>query len=338
MNVDKIIPLLSSPKKIVITTHYKPDGDAIGSSLGLYNYLIQQGHFVTVVSPSDYPEFLRWMDGNDKVVDAIGNTKAGSAAVAEAEIIFCLDFNMLHRCESVAAWIRKSKAVKIVIDHHLEPEHFADHEFISSDASATAELVYRFIVALGGKEQINRSVAECLYVGIMTDTASFRFAIMKAETHRIIAELMDAGARNYKIHEAVYDCSSEDRIRLLAYCTNEKMKIYPEYNTAIIELSKDEMNQFNHKTGDTEGIVNIPLSIKNIRMSVFFVERKDQIKISFRSKDQINVRDLSAKHFSGGGHFNAAGGMSLLSMKETVEKFVSLLPEYKSMLTSTPTE
>lgn len=333
MNVEKIIPILASPKKIAITTHFKPDGDAIGSSLGLYNYLIQQGHAVTVVAPSDYPEFLQWMAGNDKVIDAIGKPKEAEQAMNEAEVIFCLDFNMLHRCESVAPWVSKSKAVKILIDHHLHPDSFCDFIFSDTEAAATAELVYNFIAALGGKKQINKSVAECLYVGIMTDTASFRFPMMKAETHRIIAKLMEAGAENFRIHEHVYDSWNEDRIRLLAYCTNEKMTVMHEFNTAIIQLTSDELKRFNHKTGDTEGIVNIPLSIKTIRFSAFFVQRRDIIKISFRSKDNFNVRDLSNKYFKGGGHMNASGGMSELSMEETIKKFKSILPEYKNELT-----
>lgn len=334
MNVEPIRSLLSSARKILITTHFKPDGDAMGSSLGLYNYLIQKSHDVTVVVPSDYPEFLQWMAGNETVLEFEKDLPRSMKLIEEAEVIFCLDFNRLHRCEGLAPHIQKSKAKKIIIDHHLEPEQFCDYEFLVPGASSTSELIYDFIIAFGDEEHITKSVAECLYAGIMTDTASFRFSTMKAETHRVIASLIEKGAENFRIHEAIYDCWSEQRIRLLAYSLNDKMKVLPEYNTAMIELSREEMNRFNHKTGDTEGIVNIPLSIKNIRLSVFFVQRKNEIKISFRSKDDFNVRDLSAKYFEGGGHKNAAGGKSDKSMEETVAKFISILPEYKHELVS----
>lgn len=320
--------ILSTPRKIAITTHYKPDGDAMGSSLGLFHFLKDKGHSVTVVTPSDYPEFLHWMPGHSVVVDAIGQPAKAKEAVKNAELIFCLDFNAIHRCESVGPMIAASGATKIVIDHHLHPEAFANHSFIHPEASSTSELIYHFIVFSGGKESISASCAECLYTGIMTDTASFRFSIMKADTHRIIADLMEAGAENFRIHELIYDSWTENRIRLVAFATGEKMRVLPDYRTAIMDLSQEELNKFNHQTGDTEGIVNIPLSIKEIKMSAFFVERRKQVKISFRSKDDFNVRDLAAAHFEGGGHLNAAGGMSLLSLKDTVDKFLDILPNY----------
>jgi phosphoesterase RecJ-like protein len=333
MQVDKIKELLNIPRKVVITTHYKPDGDAIGSSLGLYNYLLKKGHHVSFISPSDYPEFLHWMAGNDQVIDITMSPKKAEAAVTEAEVIFCLDFNRLHRCESVAPLIAAAQGFKVNIDHHLEPETFCDIALEDSSASSTAELIYRFIVAMGDIHLIDQDIAECIYTGIMTDTASFRFESATADTYEVAADLIRSGARNYVAHASIYDVWSEDRIRLVGYCTNEKMQVFNEFNTAVIGLSKEELNRFNYKTGDTEGIVNIPLSIKNIRFSAFFVERKDEVKISFRSKDDFSVRDFSAKYFEGGGHKNASGGRSSLSLEDTIKRFISLLPEYKGELT-----
>lgn len=333
MQVEKIKELLSVPRRVAITTHYKPDGDAIGSSLGLYNYLRKKGHTVTFVSPSDYPDFLHWMAGNEHVVEIDKDPQTAEQAVASADLIFCLDFNRLHRCETVAPHIAAASGFKVNIDHHLEPETFCDIALEDSSASSTAELIYRFIVAMGDRALIDQDIAECIYTGIMTDTASFRFVSATAETYEVAADLIRAGARNYVAHESIYDVWSEERIRLVGYCTNEKMMVLQDYNTAIIGLSKAELNRFNHKTGDTEGIVNIPLSIKNIRFSAFFVERKDEVKISFRSKDDFSVRDFSAKYFEGGGHKNASGGRSSLSLEETIKRFISLLPEYKEELT-----
>ena len=333
MDLTGLKELLGSRKKIVITTHFKPDGDAIGSSLGMYNYLIQKGQDVTVVVPSDTPEFLHWMAGNNTVVDFEKVPETAQQLFNAAEIIFCLDFNRPDRIEGLTSFLEQSKAVKVLIDHHLEPHPFAEYMYSYSSASSTCELVYKFICNMGDKKLITKAVAECLYTGIMTDTGSFKFSTMLPETHRIIADLVEAGAENSRIHELVYDTSSEDRMRLLGYCLTEKLKIFPEYNTALISLSKAELNKYNHRTGDTEGIVNYPLAIHNIRLAAFFVERKDIIKISFRSKNDFSVRDLSAKHFEGGGHRNASGGSAKLSLQQTIDKFIALLPQYKDGLT-----
>ncbi len=333
MIVAKIKELLEVPRKVVITTHYKPDGDAIGSSLGLYNYLLKKGHAVTFIAPSDYPDFLQWMAGNEHVIEIQKDPVGSATAIEAAEIIFCLDFNRISRCESVAPHIAAAKGFKVNIDHHLEPESFCDLELTDPTASSTAELIYRFIVAMGDRALLDQDIAECIYTGIMTDTASFRFVSATAETYEVAADLIRAGARNYIAHEAIYDVWSEDRIRLVGYCTQEKMMVLNEFNTAIIGLSNAELNRFHHKTGDTEGIVNIPLSIKNIRLSVLFVERKGEVKISFRSKDDFSVRDFSDKYFEGGGHKNASGGRSSLSLEDTIKRFISLLPEYKAELT-----
>jgi phosphoesterase RecJ-like protein len=320
---------LSQPHKIVITTHHKPDGDAMGSSLGLYHYLSGKGHRVSLVIPNDFPDFLQWMPGTEAVIDY---EKAPSIALEEiesAEMIFCLDFNSISRLEKFGPVIGNAKADKVLIDHHLDPENIFKHSFSYTESCATSELIYEFIVAMGDKHLINKSIAECLYTGIMTDTASFRFASMLSDTHRIIAELMDAGAENHQIHEAVYDNSSEERLRFLGYCLGEKLKVLPEYHTAFISISKEELSKFKNKTGDTEGIVNYGLGIKGISFAAFFAERQGIIKISFRSKNNFSAKDFANKHFEGGGHKNAAGGKSSLSLEDTIKKFIALLPEYK---------
>jgi bifunctional oligoribonuclease and PAP phosphatase NrnA len=332
-SIREIAALLSTPKKIVIIPHAKPDGDAMGSSLGLYNYLVQKNHEVKVVSPTDYPDFLAWMEGNKNVIIHSNKSTRAKDALKEAEIIFCLDFNSADRVEKLEKDLLGSKAKKIMIDHHLSPADFCDFTFSFPDSCATSELVYHFIFQLDGKKYFNKAIAECLYAGIMTDTGSFRFSSMTADTHRVIAELLTMGADHSKVHELIFDNFSEDRAHFLGYCLKDKLVVLKEFNTAYISITKDEMKKYNHSTGDAEGIVNYGLGIKGIRLSAFFSEREDIIKISFRSRDDFSVREIAAEHFEGGGHKNAAGGKSKLSLEETVAKFNALLPQYKEKLT-----
>ncbi len=332
--VKEVKSLLNKPQNIVIITHWSPDGDAMGSSLGLYNYLIQKKHKVTVVTPNDYPYFLFWLPGNKKVIDYSLKATLAKKAVAKAAVIFCLDFNSLKRIDTLGNEVAKSKAVKLMIDHHLQPEDFADYTLHSIEACSTCELIYDFIELMGDKKLLNKAIANCLYTGIMTDTGSFRFPSTTSKTHRIIAELIDAGADNAEVHNRVYDCNTEDKIKLLGFCLGEKLTVIQEYNSAFFSLRADELKRFNYKKGDTEGIVNYALSIKGIRFAAFFVERDGEIKTSFRSKGSFNVNLFARKHFNGGGHANAAGGMTDLTLDETVIKFVSLLPDYKKQLNS----
>lgn len=330
--INQIKELLGSPKKIVITTHFKPDGDAMGSSLGLYNFLIRKGHEVAVITPSDYPSFLHWLPGNDYVINYLEKPEEATKIINDAEMIFCLDFNDIKRIETLAPVIDQAKAVKILIDHHLDPHQFTDYIYSEPEACATCELIYRFIIQMDEKHLINKEVAECLYTGIMTDTGSFKHACTVSDTHRIVGELIDLGAENFKIHENIFDTHSLDKLRLLGYSITEKLQVFPEYKTALISLSKAEMDRFNHKTGDTEGIVNYALSIEGIRFAALFIERSGIIKISFRSKGDFSVKEFARDNFEGGGHKNASGGKSDLSLEETVKKFVSLLPHYKDKL------
>lgn len=305
----------------------------MGSSLGLYHYLKANGHRVTVIVPSEYPDFLHWLPGHQEVQVFDPENTAQIDSILTAEVLFCLDFNWLSRTEAMEPLLRKANGTKIVIDHHLDPEAAYDHVFSDTGACATAELIYRFIQAMGEQSMLDRSMADCLYCGIMTDTNSFRYSSMKSDTHRIIADLMEAGAVNYRVHEQVYDNFTENRLRLLGYILKDKLTVLPAYNTAYIALSNAELEMFNFKAGDSEGFVNYALSIQGIRFAVFFNERDGMIKISFRSKGDFSAKDFASSYFEGGGHKNASGGRSLLSLEKTVARFLEVLPHYQAALT-----
>src|ERR1700744_752364 len=333
LDIASLINLLAQPQKIVITTHHKPDGDAMGSSLGLYNYLIQQGHHVQVIAPTDYPDFLSWMPGNEEVIIYTENIQKSADLIAEAQIIFCLDFNALNRINEMGELVRASKAIKVMIDHHLEPEDFDDYRHWNINACATAQLVYDFIAnELDNKALVNADVATCLYTGIMTDSASFRLPNTTSEVNRIEADLIVAGPVNWRIHELVYSNSSESRLRFLGYCLSEKLEVLYEFNTAIITVNKKELEKYDVITGDTEGIVNYALSISGIRLAAFIVERTDKVKLSLRSRGEFPANDICKKYFNGGGHLNSAGGTSTESLEMVVEEFKLILPEYKKLL------
>jgi len=325
--------LLATPQKIVITTHHKPDGDAMGSSLGLYGYLIQKGHHVKVVTPTDYPVFLHWMPNNSDVVIFTEEKEKAAKLVEEAAIIFCLDFNTLSRINELGELVRVASAKKVMIDHHLDPEDFDDYRHWDINACAAAQLVYDFIVnQLEDEKGINKDVAACLYTGIMTDSASFRFPLATSNVYRIAANLIDLGAEHWKIHQLVYDNASEDRLRFLGYCLSNKLEVFHEFNTAIITVTKEELAKYHSTTGDTEGVVNYALSINGIRLAALIIERPDKVKLSLRSTGDFPANEICKKYFNGGGHRNAAGGASEKSLTEVIEEFKSILPEYKSQL------
>ncbi|HTA28734.1 MAG TPA: bifunctional oligoribonuclease/PAP phosphatase NrnA [Bacteroidia bacterium] len=325
--------ILHEPCKVVIIMHRSPDGDAVGSSLGMKHYLEKIGHTVSVLSPNGYPEFLKWMPGNKSVIDFEKTPSPANQAIAKADLIIFLDFNSLKRIEGLEVAVKKSKAKRLVIDHHPQPEDFADFAFHNTGASSTAELVYDFITLLGDNKRIHKDIANCLYAGIMTDTGSFRFASTTAHTHDVVADLMRHGAEATKVHRFVDDNNRDIRLRLLGYAVMEKMKIFPDFATGFITLTQSELKRFDYKEGDTEGLVNEPISVKGIVFSALFTEQLDgEIKISFRSKDKFDVNQFARKNFNGGGHVNAAGGRSDLSMDETILKFLNLLSQYKQEL------
>ncbi len=331
-NINELKSLLSEAKKIVITTHHKPDGDAMGSSLGLYHFLLSLGHQVHLVTPSDYPYFLHWLPGNSEVIDFQIQADKSMQLVAEADLIFCTDFNALSRIGALGDLVRQSTAKKVMIDHHLEPEGFEDFTFWDVRACAAAELVYRLIVTLGFGHHIDKDIATCLYTGIMTDSGSFRFPSTSAEVHRIIADLIDKGANNSRIHELIYDTNTENRLKFLGHVLSQKMVILAEINTAYIYIDQEELKKYQIVTGDTEGIVNYALSINGIRFAILVVDRGEARKLSFRSKGEFPANEVAKKYFEGGGHRNAAGGISFLSLSETVAKIKSILPEFEEML------
>lgn len=328
--------LLQTPKNIVIVTHHKPDADALGSSLGWSGFLKKKGHEVAVVTPSDYPDFLHWMKGNDEVlIYTKSRYPSINQKVDEADIIFCLDFSSLHRINELGEQVRKSKAIKVLIDHHLDPEDFADFEFWSVAAAATAELIYELILSLGETDLIDQDIAEALYAGIMTDTGSFQHSNTTQNVHQITASLIERGADTHKVARLVYDSNSLDRLRLIGFALSERLEVLEEYNVALFAISDEDLSKFQSKTGDTEGLVNYALSIKGIVLAALMIDRGELIKISFRSVGDFPANELAQKYFSGGGHRNAAGGRSTLSLEETVNRLKDLLPLYKSKLTKT---
>jgi phosphoesterase RecJ-like protein len=331
--VEELKQLLSTPKKIVITTHYKPDADALGSSLAMCSYLQKKGHEVLVITPSDYPWFLNWMIGNDKVLvfDAKKDRskKNVEKAFSEANLIFCLDFSAIERVQDLKEILTNASGTKILIDHHLEPEHFTNYELWDTKAAATTELVYEFITNMGDGAMIDIPIAECIYAGIMTDTGSFRFPSTTARVHTIMADLIRIGVDNHKIHNLVYDNNSEDRLRFLGFALAEKLIVLPKKKTAYFCISDTELLKFHSKTGDTEGLVNYALSIEGINFAALMIERPDAIKLSFRSRGDFSVNEFARKYFDGGGHKNAAGGKSDLNLIETENKFLDILKHTK---------
>ncbi len=326
---------LSKPRKVLITTHHKPDADALGSSLGLAGYLKKKGHSVQVITPSDYPVFLAWMPGNEEVL-AYDKSKATlvNEKVQAADIIFCLDFSALGRIYDMADMVRQAPAKKVMVDHHLEPESFA--EFVQWDPSSasTAQLIYKLILELGDRAVIDENIASCLYAGLMTDTGGFRHNNTRHEEFLIASELVAMGANPSRISKLVYETNTLTRLRLMGYVLSEKLVVLDEYKVAYITITEEELKRFGSQTGDTEGLVNYGLSVQGVKMAALIYKRKDDVKLSFRSLGNFSVSEFSRAHFEGGGHKNASGGQTKLSLEETLQKFLNLLPQYKEQLNS----
>ena len=314
--------LLVPQNKIVIITHYNPDGDAIGSSLGLKHFLKQKGLEADVIVPNDFPKFLKWMPDAKQVIIADYKRKIAGEAIYNADVIFILDFNASHRSGNlVGPWIDKARAKKILIDHHQQPDNF---DFVYSDVTipATSQMIYHFIEALREEELVNKEIADCLYTGIMTDTGGFRFRSTSATTHRITAKLIENGADPAQITSSTWDTNTVSRLHLLALILG-RIEVVKDGKVAILWLKRDELKQYAFQKGDTEGFVNYGLSIMGTQVSAFFMEDlyENFVKISFRSKDQVDVNQFSRDHFNGGGHINAAGGKYMKSIEETIEDF-----------------
>ena len=332
-SIQAFYPQLTVPQKIVITTHLKPDGDAMGSSLGLYHFLLQLGHTVTVISPTNWAGFLQWMPGTDKVIDFEAKKDLAKQILEETDCIFCLDFNVLHRTKNMEPVIEGLNCTKVLIDHHQQPQEEAFSFGISDTSkSSTCEMVYDFIVDSGHADKINQDVATALYTGVMTDTGSFRFPAASANVHRMVAVLKDTGIKHSVIHENIYDSSLESRLRFIGYVLLNRMEVFYEYNTAMMAITKQDLQRFSIRTGDTEGLVNYLLSIQGIKFAALVIDRDEERKWSFRSKGDFDVNTFARNHFEGGGHFNAAGGRSSDSLDITVKNFKQTLKEYSSQL------
>lgn len=333
--ITEIFPLLAEPKNIIITFHQKPDGDALGSGLGLYHILIALGHDVTVISPTNWPGFLSWMPGCKKVIDFEMQQAKALAAIEKAEWFFCLDFNTLSRTRNLEPILTNFKGTRILIDHHQQPQEEMFHYGISdTNKSSTCEMVYDFIINSGNADKISKEAAECLYAGVMTDTGSFRFNSTTASVHRMVAELKDRGLEHNKIHENLFDNFQEGRFRFFGNVLLNRMEIFYEYNTALIAIPQADLIKYNVKTGDTEGLVNFPLSIKGIKLAIIIIDRGDERKSSFRSKGGFDVNTFARNYFNGGGHFNAAGGRNFESLDEVVAKVKIAIRENKDLLKS----
>jgi bifunctional oligoribonuclease and PAP phosphatase NrnA len=332
MTLEELKALLGTPKSISITSHRNPDGDAIGSSLGLYHYLIQLGHTVTVIFPSDFPVIFSWLPDSDKIIISDTELPKVRAALKAADIIFALDYNALDRVDKTGDIIRSlTKTPKILIDHHREPELFANYMLSDITASSTCELVFDFIHLLDDAEKINTTVGECLYTGIVTDTGSFKFAT-SPKLFRTVANLLERGVEDYRLQDLINNCLPERNLRLLGHCLANRMEVFPEYKTGIITLTKKDYENFDIQRGDTEGIVNYMLSVKEIKLGCFIMEQPTIVKISMRSKGDFNVQEMCRDHFNGGGHKNASGGYSHQGLTLTSEKLKKLLPLYKEKL------
>ncbi|MDP2088419.1 MAG: bifunctional oligoribonuclease/PAP phosphatase NrnA [Flavobacteriaceae bacterium] len=324
--------LLESPKKIVVVPHRNPDGDAIGACLAIQHYLLKKNHEVIVVSPNELPGFLTWMPSAKDILKFDKQNRQSKKAIQEAELIFLLDFNAINRVgDDMQNTLNDFKGIFLMIDHHPQPETIAEFTFSDVSYSATCEMVYDFIDKLGDKDLIDQTISTCIYTGIMTDTGNFRFPATTPGTHKIVANLMEKGADNAYIYNKVFDSNTYQNLQLLGHALS-KLQVIPKLHTAFFALSKNDLKVFDYQKGDTEGIVNYGLSIKGVSLAAIFIEDEDQgiIKISFRSKGTFSVNDFARNYFNGGGHQNAAGARSTLSLEETIDKFVKLVNKYKN--------
>ncbi len=325
---------LTEPQHIVVTTHHKPDGDALGSSLAIYHWLKAKGHSVQLIVPSDFPAFLDWLPGRQEVRIYTEDVQANDELIAAANVIFCLDFNGLARINAMEQAVRTAPGIKVMIDHHLDPEGFDDYRHWDSNSAASAQMVYDFIVnVMDDHQAITPDIATCLYTGIMTDTGSFRFQTTTSSVHLIVADLIALGAKNWEIHEQIYNSYSENRLKFLGFCLLNRLEVLHEYHTALFSISREDLIRFQINTGDTEGLVNYALSISGMKLAALIIDRTEQVKLSLRSVGNFPCNEVCKKYFNGGGHRNAAGGNANEPLAKVVARFKSILPEYKALLT-----
>lgn len=325
--------LFNSSKKVVITNHLNPDGDAMGSALGLNGVLKKLGFDSKVIVPNAYPDFLKWLMDNDEVIVFEKDENKASKLIEEADLILHLDYNALKRSGIMESVLTTAKAKRIMIDHHQQPEDFPDVTYSDTSMSSTCEMVYHFIYNMGWIEHLTKDEADCLYTGLVTDTGGFRYSSTSPETHKVASELLRLGVEPQEIASKIYDTNSPNRLKLLGRCL-ERMEILPTYHAAILSLDKSDLEKYGFKKGDTEGFVNYGLSLSGLKLSVFMSEKDNKVKISFRSKGTFDVNRLAREHFSGGGHINAAGGISDDSLEDTIAKLKGVLPQYINELSN----
>jgi phosphoesterase RecJ-like protein len=334
LKAEELKAFLGTPRKIFITTHSKPDGDALGSSLAMFHYLLKKGHEPVIVSPSDYGAYLHWMPGQENILCLPESKEKALKALEEAELIFCLDFNNYQRTEHLSDALRKAKAPTVLIDHHLNPEGFETYSLWNPDACATAELIYSFLDIMGDLDLLDKKIATCIYTGLVTDSGSFRYPNVTANVHRIVAKLLDAGLEHAHVHTMIFDTFTEKRLRFFGLCIKDKLVILPEYRAAYISVTREEIRAYEIITGDTEGLVNYPLMISEVVFAALIIDREHIIKLSLRSKGEFPANEFAGKYFEGGGHLNASGGSYKGTLDDAVARFVNGLKEYKTRLLS----
>jgi len=332
-NLDGLKKLLNTPQDVVILTHRNPDGDAVGSSLGLSLFLQKNGHNVKIVAPSDYPDFLSWMPQANDIVIYDHDPEDVERIVKKATLIFCLDFNSLDRIDKAGELVDEARCPKVMIDHHLFPEPFADYMLSETTASSTCELVYDFIHLLGREEDLDKMIGECLFTGILTDTGSFTYS-NSPKLFRTVAHLLEIGVDDLQLQDLIFNSMNEKQLRILGHCLYNRLEIIPEFHTGIITLTKEDYTFFDINRGDTEGVVNFLLKMRDVKLAAFIHEQPKIVKLSLRSKGDIDVQEMAKKHFRGGGHKNAAGGASFHNLIVTVRRFKEILPDYQDQLQS----
>jgi phosphoesterase RecJ-like protein len=331
--IQDFFPLLQQPARVVITMHQKPDADAMGSSLGLAHFLKQLGHSVTVISPTNWAKWLDWMPGSREVLDYEALRDKADEVLDQAQILFCLDFNVFLRTRYMAEKLRLMKCTKVLIDHHQEPDAASfDYGYSDTGKSSTCEMVYDLITESGHADLINRDISECLYAGVVADTGSFRFSSTSASVHSLAADLKRRGLDHVRVHEQLFDNFLENKIRFTGHVLVNRLEFLYQFNTALIAIPKNDILRYQIKTGDTEGLVNLPQSVQDIKLVGLVIDRDEERKWSFRSKGDFDCNTFARKYFNGGGHFHASGGRSTDSLDETVRKFIQALKENEKLL------
>ncbi len=331
--IQEIFPLLSAPRKVVITMHQKPDADAMGSSLALFHFLGGMGHDVTVISPTNWAGWVDWMPGTDQVLNYEKNREKADAIMDQADWLFCLDFNIFHRTKSMTEKLIALTCTKILIDHHQEPDAVSfDFGISDTSKSSTCEMIFDFIVASGNADKITKEISECIYAGVVADTGSFRFSSAHAGVHLLVADLKSKGLDHGKVHEKLFDNFLENRLRFTGNVLLNRMEVFYEYNTVLIAIPKADLVKYHIKTGDTEGLVNYPQSIQGIKLVALVIDRDEERKWSFRSKGEFDCNTFARNYFEGGGHYNASGGRSSHSLEIAVEDFKKAMKENKNLL------